>query len=334
MRGRRIEVSSDQVELTINPKPAAFTGTDWIPARSLELSQTVSSGDALTVGEPVTRTIMVDAVGLEENMITAPAWPDVPDARIYPDQPQGISRNDGKWVLGHKEFRYAVVPEKAGELILPELKLDWWDTQNSRQQTAVLPEQRLRVQPSSAVPVPPPAAAAPAVELAPASPPLAAAVGEVRLWNWLTLLFAALWLITLAAGAWLLPRRGQRIKKVPDAGMPATESAVLGRFEQACRNGEAGQARRALSHWLREFGPSGGSGSMLEFVRRNPDPALARELLRLDEKGFRPDAEPAWNGRELWQAFSAWRVNWRASDKHNQPEVTDLYAVARVSRRP
>jgi hypothetical protein len=332
VRGRRIEVSSDPVELTINPKPAAYSGAAWIPARALELSQTVSSGDSLTVGEPVTRTIMVDAVGLEENMVTAPAWPDIPDARIYPDQPQGISRNDGKWVLGHKEFRYAVVPEIAGELVLPELQLDWWDTRNNRQQTAVLPEQRLRVQPSSAVPAPPPAPVASAADLAPASPPQAPAAEETGLWNWLTFLFAALWLITLATGALLLPRRGPRMKKTRAAEMPANESAVLGRLEQACRNGEAGQARRALGHWLREFGPAGGSGSMLEFVRHNPDEALSRELLMLDEKGFRPDVGAAWNGRELWQAFSAWRGNWRAWQKHNQPGVTDLYAPARASR--
>jgi hypothetical protein len=332
VRGRRVEVSSDPVELTISPKPVGHSGTGWMPARSLEVSQTVSSGDALTVGEPVTRTIMVDAVGLEENMITAPVWPDIPNARIYPDQPQGISRNDGRWVLGHKEFRYAVVPEKAGELVLPELKLDWWDTQNSRQQTAVLPEQRLRVQPSTAVPVPPPAAAVGAGELTPASPPVSTPVGETRSWNWLTVLFAALWLITLALGILLFPRRGLRARKAPEAGIRATESGVLGRLEQACKNGDAGQTRRALSHWLREFGPAGGSASVLEFIRQNPDQALVRQLLLLDAKGFRPGAEESWNGPELWQAFSVWRANWQASDKNNQPAVIDLYTVASAAR--
>jgi hypothetical protein len=154
---------------------------------------------------------------------------------------------------------------------------------------------------------------------------------ETRLWNWLTFLFAALWLITLATGVLLLPRRGLRMKETRVAEMPANESAVLGRLEQACRNGEAGQARRALGHWLREFGPAGGSGSMLEFVRHNPDKALSRELLLLDGKGFRPDAGATWSGRELWQAFSAWRSNWRVAEKRNQPGVTDLYARARAS---
>ena len=86
-------------------------------------------------------------------MITEPAWPEIPNARIYPDQPQGISRDDGQWVLGHKEFRYAIVPEQEGELVLPELKVHWWDTVNNRQQTAVLPAKRIEVQASAVTPV-------------------------------------------------------------------------------------------------------------------------------------------------------------------------------------
>ena len=94
----------------------------------------------------------MDAVGLEENMLEEPVWPELPDTRIYPDQPQGISRDDGEWVLGHKEFRYAIVPEQAGELVLPEIRLDWWDTVSHQQRTAVLPAQRLNVLPSETGP--------------------------------------------------------------------------------------------------------------------------------------------------------------------------------------
>ena len=119
VRGRRIQAKSEAVQLTIQPRPANAAGDSWQPARQLELTEQLSV-DGLRVGEPVTRTVIVDAVGLEENMITEPDWPEISHARIYPDQPQGISRDDGQWVLGHKEFRYAVVPEKEGELVLPE----------------------------------------------------------------------------------------------------------------------------------------------------------------------------------------------------------------------
>ncbi len=328
VRGRRIEVTSDPVDLTIQPKPASFSGDSWLPARSLQLTQSVSASDSLTVGEPVTRTVMVDAVGLEENMITQPPWPKVADARIYPDQPQGISRNDGKWVLGHKEFRYAVVPEKAGELVLPQLSLHWWDTVNDREQTAVLPEQRLKVLPSALPPPAPPAAAAPAAApvagspaLAPAAPPLASG----RYWSGLTLVFAALWLITSA----LLFRQHRGLRS-PGGGQDLPNR----RRARFCRNSsahvqanDAAGARRALGHWLRDFGPAGTSGSLLDFAARHANGELQQGLMRLDAMGYRPAQEQVFDGAGLWKAFSAWRKQWAGQGNGQDTDVTDLYAA-------
>jgi hypothetical protein len=325
VRGRRIEVASEPVDLVIRPKPPAFNGQSWLPARSLELTQTVSSNDTLTVGEPVTRTIMVDAVGLEENMITQPPWPDVPDVRIYPDQPQGISRNDGKWVLGHKEFRYAVVPEKEGELVLPQLSLHWWDTLNDREQTAVLPEQRLRVLPSTLAP-PAPAAhvtAAGTVKGSTTSAPVPKPALTAGGWNGLTFLFAALWLVTLAL---LLQRqRGTRPQRAVTTPAERKEREVQAELKQACAANDAARARRALSHWLRDFGPAGASGSLLEFATQSASGELCRCLKMLDGMGFRPARQEAWNGADLWNAFSAWRKQWAAQRGGENADVTDLW---------
>jgi hypothetical protein len=82
VRGRRITVESEALQLAIEPRPAAFTGSDWQPARDFSLTQQISASDVLRVGEPVTRTIIIDAVGLEENMIAEPAWPELPGARM------------------------------------------------------------------------------------------------------------------------------------------------------------------------------------------------------------------------------------------------------------
>ena len=126
VRGRRVRVESEPLLLEISPRPANYSGEFWLPARHITLSQQISDNEKIHVGEPVTRTVILDAQGLEEHMLEEPVWPEVPSTRIYPDQPQGISRDDGEWVLGHKEFRYAVVPEEPGELVLPEIRLDWW----------------------------------------------------------------------------------------------------------------------------------------------------------------------------------------------------------------
>lgn len=326
VRGRRVEASSDPLGLDILPRPASFTGDQWLPARQLQVAQNISASDAPAVGEPVTRTIILDAVGLEENMLTEPKWPEIDGARIYPDQPQGITRDDGRWVLGHKEFRYAVVPEQAGELVLPELKLEWWDTLNNRQQTAVLPEQRLDISPSS-LPIAQPPTAVAAINPAGGrvlSPEGFDGYGVSGIWRGLTALFAALWLITLYL---LLQKRQARAKAVTKAEqINLAEAELLKAFQIACEKSDAGKARSALSRWLKRFGPKELRGSLVDFARESNDPALAARLRELDAVGFQAEAMSGWDARGTWVAFKSWQQNSRQQKQESPTAVTDLYA--------
>ena len=325
VRGRRIRAASEELNLSIEPRPAGFGGEHWQPARDLKISQQISSADTLRVGEPVTRTVLIDAVGLEENMIVEPRWPEMENARIYPDQPQGITRDDGRWVLGHKEFRYAVVPEQEGDLVLPELQVEWWDTKNNVQKTAVLPPHTLFVQPSALAPPAPqvmqpqPATGA----LQPAAP--VKVVREAGYWRWLTALFALLWIVTLTL-AW----RWRRGVRVDDGSRPASaisedEAALLKNLQRACSSGDRAAARTAMQHWLRRFGPSG-RASLLEFAAALDDAELRAGLYALDSDGFRRDGEGSWTGRDFWKQFEAWRKRPKGDKNGGRAPLTDLYA--------
>jgi len=332
VRGRRIQVESDALHLTIDPKPAEFAGSEWQPARDYRITQQVSSGDTLQVGEPVTRTVMVDAVGLEENMIVEPAWPELPGARIYPDQPQGITRDDGRWVLGHKEFRYAVVPEQEGDLVLPGVEVLWWDTVNNRQRTAVLEPHTIYVQPSALVP-PAPAQADPMLTSEDRTSmryePLSAR--QPGYWRWLALLFAGLWVLTLFA-AWRLSGRKRSLESRASSLVPEQEDQLLRNLKRACETGDVRLARLALQHWLREFGPLGGNGSLLEFAASSGDGAIRESVYAMDSDGFRPDSESAaadaWSGNAFWKQFETWRKKRLAEGRDDRPPLTDLYAKA------
>ena len=329
VRGRRVKVESDALTLNIEPKPPEFSGSEWQPAREFRMTQQVSSGDTLRVGEPVTRTVIIDAVGLEENMIVEPVWPELPGARIYPDQPQGITRDDGQWALGHKEFRYAVVPEQEGELVLPKLSVEWWDTQNNRAQTAVLPSHVIQVLPSALVP---PLTAPTLTEVSAIRDAngvyAPAASGGPGYWRWLTFLFAGLWLLTLLAVLLIRGRKiDERVRDKAGDRVSVNEAGVLAVLENACNSGDIRQARRGLQNWLRKFGPAPGNGSLLEFAEEIDDAGLRNSIYSLDGEGFRPHSRQAWNGKVFWKQLDSWRRSRQASDKKNMPSPTDLYAV-------
>jgi hypothetical protein len=319
-RGRRIRVTSDALALTIAPRPDAFTGADWLPARELTVAQQISATDTLRVGEPVTRTVLIDAVGLEENMLVEPAWPELPNARLYPDKPQGITRDDGHWVLGHKEFRYAVVPEQAGELVLPELRVEWWDTREDRQRSAVLPAHTVQVQPSALVP--PPAAAPGSAAPASATGTAPHATPPSRFWPGLAAGFAGLWLLTL--WLWRRAARARPDPSTPESATSANEGRFLEQLRRACEAGDRAAARRSLRGWLRVRGAAD-KASLLDFAAATDDAELRSAIYALDAAGFRPSGAGDWDGGSFWRQFKAWRAQ-QAKAAEAQGALTDLYA--------
>ena len=328
VRGRRIRATSDEIRLQIEPKPAGFTGAEWQPARQLNLSQQVSSADALRVGEPVTRTVLVDAVGLEENMIVEPAWPELSGARIYPDQPQGITRDDGRWVLGHKEFRYAVVPEEPGELVLPALKLVWWDTVNHVQRSAELPAHTLQVQPSMLVPPSVPEVSLPGAPASGQDYPLAPLSESGAFWRRMTLLFALLWLLT-AGAVWLLWRRVRAGASAEPAVTRDSEDEadLLRELRKASEQGNRAHARSSLQRWLRVQRAEAGRGnSILDFAGRLDEPGLRSSIYALDGEGFNPGEQAPWDGMAFWSKFEAWRKKQSAARVQAESSLIDLYA--------
>lgn len=322
--GRRVRIESDPVPLEISPRPPEFSGDAWLPARRVELAQQITDGDTVTVGEPVTRTVMLDAVGLEEHMLEEPPWPELGDARIYPDQPQGISRDDGQWVLGHREYRYAVVPEKPGVLVLPEIRLAWWDTVNHRERIAVLPEHRVTVLPSAAAPPAPRTNG----EANDSLTGMGLASGaDVRPWQWLSLALGVLWLGTLAL--WL--RRPREASAAPAALVEAPdEKARLRDLRRACEAGDPRAAHSALGRWLRHCGPASAGGSLMAFARQVDRDALAEEIRTLDSAAYGQAAGKPWDGESLWRELDGWRRSGAARrGRAQEPDELDLYAAAR-----
>jgi hypothetical protein len=319
VRGRRVRVESEALNLEISPRPASYTGEFWLPARRITLSQQISDNEKLHVGEPVTRTVIMDAMGLEENMLEEPGWPEVPATRIYPDQPQGISRDDGEWVLGHKEFRYAVVPEEPGELVLPEIRLDWWDTITNQQRTAVLPEHRVSVLPSelsqAASVLPPATGLIPGVSSAlPAGE--TAYSGRSILWKASTAVFALLWLLTL----FFYIRRGVVVEQVPgkNGSLAADENELLKQIQLACKKGDAASARKDLAQWIRNYAPQGKRGSMRDFGTACGETKLQAAIAELDTWGFANGDSEAWDGGVLWNTLKAWR---NRANGHHKSEI-------------
>ena len=145
--GRAVAVRSQGLDIQVKPRPET-AGNHWLPAEDLVLEDSwAGKAPELRVGEPVTRTLTLRARGLSGSQI--PQIPlDAGDAvRVYPETPRSDTRTDGSLIYGTSEQAFALIPERAGQLRLPEIRIQWWDTQANREREAVVPALDAKVRP-------------------------------------------------------------------------------------------------------------------------------------------------------------------------------------------
>ncbi|MGB7932706.1 MAG: BatD family protein, partial [Gammaproteobacteria bacterium] len=144
--GKRVHTRGEAVTVKVKPHPVSYSAATWLPGEDLVLHDSwAAQPPEFRVGEPVTRVISIDAKGLAASHLPEVAMPAIAGMRIYPEQPVRESRTDGAVVYGHSEQSFAFVPQQAGKLTLPEIRLSWWDIKAGKERVAVLPSWNVEV---------------------------------------------------------------------------------------------------------------------------------------------------------------------------------------------
>ncbi len=143
----RFSRQSNPIELDVKPRPDSFTGQWWLPVSSIDLAQQwVTPAEEYFVGRPLTRTITLTANGVGEAQLPEIDPPELATAKIYADasEAQTISVDSG--VQATRRFSWAIIPQQAGQLTLPEVTIPWFDVVSGTIQTATLPAQTIEIQ--------------------------------------------------------------------------------------------------------------------------------------------------------------------------------------------
>lgn len=265
-QGRAIGAQSPAIALNVRQRPAASGNDTWLPARSMSLTATgIDATTHAQVGEPLTLTLRLEAQGLGFEQLPKLDLPKIDGADIYPDKPVTQDKNDGQWLYGVRERKFAIVPNRAGPLTLPPITVAWWDTAHDAAQTAKLPSVTLNVLPATAnaVPATPSQAqslstaqssAATVVNSAPA--PIVADTSELHLWRTIAFVALVLWMATLIAWiVWLVAQRRRQLPAKPSSQGPQDSPRIRRAFADACKREDANAAARALLAWARQARP-------------------------------------------------------------------------------
>ncbi|MEO9079243.1 MAG: BatD family protein, partial [Rhodanobacter sp.] len=250
--------SSPAVSIDVQAAPADWGSAAWLPARSLNLSVDgwPDAQHPLRVGQPLNLSMTVQATGLSYEVLPALSLPPLDGATVYPDKPATGNHQDGQWLVGQRKQAFAIVPDRAGNLIVPAITVKWWNVLSDHMEVAQIPEHQLTVLPAIGTTAVPPSAAAPA--LAPASPPsngtVAGSTAPASWWRWIALGSIGLWFASVLV--WWWRRRRDVSVSSPLTTTPRTSARQFQQaFLAAARGGDTAAQVRELLAWARAERP-------------------------------------------------------------------------------
>ncbi|MBD0786326.1 BatD family protein [Vibrio sp. Y2-5] len=240
-----IETKPKTYSITVNPKPSNYQGI-WLPTSKLSLTQkwTDSQGNEISgstyktqVGESITREVNLQVSGLTQEQLPNIKLNYPASLSVYDEKPQFTTLENGDVVMTVKQV---LIPRKSGDIALPEITVDWWNTTTKQQQASKVSGLTLNVKQNDTplVAAPTPEQPTPKVETI--------TVQDAGFWPYLAALFAVLWVITCVL-AWRF--------RSSTPNQTATKEATTSTEYQAVKNSLSGKVdgiamSAAIKAWL------------------------------------------------------------------------------------
>ncbi len=306
-RGKRVRARSNAVGVMVNPPVSLEPGDTWLPAQQLTIHDLSEPVDSFRVGEPVTLKLQLQAQGLTAEQLPEIELPQTDGLRLYPDQAEKETLDDENNVVGILLNRIALIPQQAGELVIPGVTLRWWNVHTDAQETATLPPRTVQVTPAAAgsnaateSPAPSPINLSNDV----ASDDTATIVTEASgFWKWLAITSMSLWVVTVSLILFRL-RRNRSFPQKPAVDSGAQESATRHALKAACRSDDAATASRLLREWGRHRWQR--EVTLDELGGLTGDSALTQAVEQLNRHLYaQSGGDTDWSGESLWAALDA-----------------------------
>ena len=341
-RGEPVTLQSKAIDLNVLPRPSTYNSNHWLPAAGLELEDSWSEQPPeFKAGEPISRTISIKTKGLLATLLPKLEIGDIDGVSIYPQQPISETRTDGTWVYGQSSQNISYMPTKAGALIIPEIKLAWWDTEAGVERTAVLPKWTVDVLPGKDLPEEPvvQAEGRGSIDEQPESAYIEEKESGENLhevpwtrhvqeyWRWLLAVIAVT--VILSFMLWRRKSTGKMLSG--DQNTPSTDE-----------NGTAhGESQRELRQRLQKACSENDASLVADILLQmaavaKPDdppknlPALAAIVQSGSEEIYRLDrflyatGDTQWNGESFYEFFKQGLV-FKISGKENHQSLAPLY---------
>lgn len=153
-RNREFDIeSADNLVIDVQPVDAAVQ--PWLPLHGLTLQSFIQGADKPEAGKPLSLIIDISAVGATGGQL--PSFEEYlqknRDFNLYREKSEieGSVSSDGRYLLGRRTEAFTLVPKQGGKLLIPELKIAWWNVNTAQPEAETVPIRQLVVKGESSL---------------------------------------------------------------------------------------------------------------------------------------------------------------------------------------
>lgn len=265
-----VTLATQSFTLDVQKIPSSFKGKIWLPAKNITLTEKWSSDpNRWEVGNPITRTITIEAQGLRADQIPDLPHESIPSVNIYTDPPHRSNAMQANAILGTWQQKITYIPNQQQSLTIPAIELNWWNTQTNSNAIAKLKPFFVEVQAKMTNAGSVPANSTLAMNVPdtvkqtktlsqenPASPIQPAKIKTdstkpfySSIWFWISIFLFVIWLITLGWQRKNKVAKGENLNVTKNfrSDMPLNDKS----FSQACEQGDTALVQKFLLLWAK-----------------------------------------------------------------------------------
>ena len=305
-----VKLRAEPININVKPIPAANGGYWWLPASQVSLTaEWDDKKPVFRVGEAVSRSVYLKATGVIESQLPDLKFPEIEGMKQYPDKPSAMSTGQNGEIIAIKKFGNVFIPEKSGTMMIPAVRIDWYNIHTGQLEKAVLPAQTITVLPSvkgDETEQAPSSVSPQSIVEAPQTQPVKSE-SQIRSdkMSWLGIIGAFIGGVLIS----YLLFGHKREKKLNDRDYAR-------RIEQAVERENIKEVRDNLLEWARLQYPQKNINN-LEDVAKNCQTALKKQLEKLDKILYGKGKE-IFDKKEFLQAFKSEKKVDKKKDEKKQ----------------
>lgn len=285
-----VSLHGNTVALQVQPLPKHTIRRQWLPSKLVRLHETYDQTEAkFAQGETLVRTITLQAQGLVAQLLPEITLQDSPDIRVYPGQVERDNRIQQEELWGRAQIKVTYVFAKSGKVVLPAIRVPWFNIKTKTMEIAELPEKTYEITASQAVVKKNKRFRAKVMPVAISGKGVTPALPAWIKPNMIMVggLILGLSGLILAIVRWQVRR-----------------SKVYRDLRAACKSNDVTRTKAALVAWGNQYWPDKHIHHFTEILSLVQDnEALRTALQSFTEVLYHPHSQTVWKGAVLWRAI-------------------------------